>query len=100
MPESISDDELAIALETLSDWHREGPDLVRDVSIAGEARERLEEAVMTVADELDHYPRIDQTPLGARFRLGDRATGVGVLDVETASRIDEVIETLPGQDTV
>ena len=93
MTEPLSTDEIAVALETLSEWHREGDTLVRVVDVSPEAREQMEEAVMTAADELDHHPEISQHPEGARFALTTHdAAGITADDVELAARIDEVVD--------
>lgn len=93
MTEALTADEIAVALETLSEWHREGDTLVREVEVSPDAREQMEEAVMTAADELDHHPEITQRPDGARFALTTHdAAGITARDVELAARIDEVVD--------
>lgn len=95
MTEPLSTDEIAVALETLSEWHREGDALVRVVVVSPEAREQMEEAVMTAADELDHRPEITEHPEGARVALTTpEAGGISTRDVELAARIDEVVEAV------
>lgn len=93
MTETLTADEIAVALETLAEWRREDGALVREVEVSPDAREQMEEAVMTAADELDHHPRITQHPDGTRFSLAtEDAAGITTRDVELAARIDEVIE--------
>ena len=93
MTETLSADEIAVALETLAEWHREDGALVRVVDVSPDAQEQMEEAVMTAAYELDQYPHITQHPDGTRFALStEDADGITANDVELAARIDEVIE--------
>lgn len=93
MTEPLSTDEIAVALETLSEWHREDGALVRVVIVSPEAREQMEEAVMTAADELGHRPEITEHPDGARVALTTPdAAGVTTDDVELAARIDEIVD--------
>jgi pterin-4a-carbinolamine dehydratase len=98
MSEPLDDDDLAVAMEILSDWHREGGALVRVVRLPPADSERLEAAVRTAADELEHHARISREPGASRFTLPSTdAAPITERDVELACRIDEITNTIAAQ---
>lgn len=98
MSEPLGDDDVAVAMEILGDWHREDGALVRVVRLPPADRERLEAAVRAAADALDRPARISRDAGASRFTLP--STGAAPItghDVELACRIDDIVNATAGQ---
>ena len=91
MSQTLSQDEVATALEALPGWHGGPERLERTVPVEPKDADSLEDAISAVADELDHHPELTRTPDGLRVVLTTHdAGGVTERDVELATRLDRL----------
>lgn len=89
MPENLSPDDVATALESLPGWSYDDEALVKQAQVPADSQDGLLEAVGQVADDLDHHPDVSRDDASVTFRLWTHsAGGVTAKDVELAARID------------
>ena len=92
MPELLTDDAIATALETLPGWERAGDRLVREVKVPTDSQDTLERSIAEVADALDHHPGLRREGDAVHLELWTHsAGGVTSKDIELAARIDQVL---------
>jgi 4a-hydroxytetrahydrobiopterin dehydratase len=94
MPELLSEEQVAAAVERLPAWRSESDSLVRSAEAATFAAGiALVDRVALVADEMNHHPDIDIRWTTITFRLSSHSVG-GVTDddVRLAERIDRLVD--------
>jgi 4a-hydroxytetrahydrobiopterin dehydratase len=92
MADLLSEDDIRVAVGTLTGWEYDGSGLVRAVPVEDADRDSLERAVMAVADELNHHPVLERSPGRLTLRVWTHsAGGVTSKDVDLASRLDQVL---------
>jgi 4a-hydroxytetrahydrobiopterin dehydratase len=80
------------ALRSLAGWSYDGEALVRQVDVAADDQDALEESVAAVADALNHHPDVTRQGGSVTFRLRTHsANAVTTKDVDLAARIDQVL---------
>lgn len=98
MSEPLTDEQIDQALGTLTEWHRDGPALVRTVELADfptaiQAVTRIAE----IAENDNHHPDIDIRWRTLIFRCSTHSVGaITASDLSLAKEIDGVIEVLSG----
>lgn len=91
MAGTLSQDEVATALEALPGWEGTAEQLERVVPVQPQDADTLEDAIQAVADEVDHHPTLERTSEGLHVVLTSHdAGGVTERDVELAARLDRL----------
>jgi len=89
MAELLSTADVETALAALPGWTSEDDKLVRRADVPADSQDGLVEAVMRVADEVNHHPDVSREGDTVTFRLWTHsAGGVTAKDVDLAARID------------
>jgi len=89
MAELLSPADVETALAALPGWTSEDDKLVRRADVPADSQDGLVEAVMRVADEVNHHPDVSREGDTVTFRLWTHsAGGVTAKDVDLAARID------------
>jgi 4a-hydroxytetrahydrobiopterin dehydratase len=89
MAELLSPADVETALAALPGWTSEDDKLVRRADVPADSQDGLVEAVMKVADEVNHHPDVSRVGDSVTFRLWTHsAGGVTAKDVDLAARID------------
>jgi 4a-hydroxytetrahydrobiopterin dehydratase len=89
MAELLSPADVETALAALPGWTSEDDKLVRRADVPADSQDGLVEAVMKVADEVNHHPDVSREGDSVTFRLWTHsAGGVTAKDVDLAARID------------
>jgi 4a-hydroxytetrahydrobiopterin dehydratase len=89
MAELPSPADVETALAALPGWTSEDDKLVRRADVPADSQDGLVEAVMKVADEVNHHPDVSREGDSVTFRLWTHsAGGVTAKDVDLAARID------------
>jgi 4a-hydroxytetrahydrobiopterin dehydratase len=90
MADLLDRDEIDTALAALPAWSLAEDKLVKRAQVPDDSQDALVEAVMTVADEVNHHPDVTREPGAVTFRLWTHsAGGVTAKDVDLAARIDQ-----------
>jgi hypothetical protein len=90
--QGLSAPEIEDALTALPAWHRYGDFLARHIPVQRGAHEGLLEGVRKVVDDADRFHVMDAED-GVLIYLGDPQTHTVIPDdVETAARIDTVVD--------
>jgi 4a-hydroxytetrahydrobiopterin dehydratase len=89
MADLLSREDIDTALAALPGWTYEDDKLVRTADVPADSQDGLVEAVMKVADEVNHHPDVSRDADSVTFRLWTHsAGGVTAKDVDLAARID------------
>ena len=89
MAELLSPADVETALAALPGWTSEDDKLVRRADVPADSQDGLVEAVMRVADQVNHHPDVTREGDTVTFRLWTHsAGGVTAKDVDLAARID------------
>ncbi len=89
MADRLSPGDVETALAALPGWVCEDDKLVRRANVPADSQDGLVEAVMRVADEVNHHPDVSRDGDTVTFRLWTHsAGGVTAKDVDLAPRID------------
>ena len=92
MSELLDQEQVTTALAALPGWSGDQQRLTRTVAVPADSQDGLVEAVMRVADAMNHHPQIDRGPDSMSFALWTHsAGGVTQKDVDLATRIDQVL---------
>jgi 4a-hydroxytetrahydrobiopterin dehydratase len=96
MPNALTDEEIAAALEECPEWTRDGDAITRTITAPTFADGiRLVDAVAVKADEMNHHPDIDIRWTDVTFRLSTHsAGGLTKNDFDLAVRIDELTSSV------
>lgn len=90
--QTLAAHEIDDALTALPAWHRYGEFLARQIPVQRGSQEGLLEGVRKVVDD-DARFNVMESPDGVLIYLGDTIThGVIPADIETAARIDTVVD--------
>jgi 4a-hydroxytetrahydrobiopterin dehydratase len=90
MADPLDRSDIDTALAALPGWSFDDGKLVKRAGVPADSQDALVEAVMTVADEVNHHPEIVRDGHSVTFRLWTHsAGGVTAKDVDLASRIDQ-----------
>ncbi len=99
MPTRLDDNLVADSLGALTDWSGDGKHIQRTVSVAGAAQEQLLGEVAATADAMDHHPEVERHTDAVTFVLWTHSEGgVTELDIAFASRIDDLVLQMSGDD--
>lgn len=89
MADLLSPADVETALAALAGWTSEDDKLVRRADVPADSQDGLVEAVMKVADEVNHHPDVSRDGDTVTFRLWTHsAGGVTAKDVDLAARVD------------
>jgi 4a-hydroxytetrahydrobiopterin dehydratase len=90
----LTEAEIAAALPSVPDWHREGDWLIRTVERPSfRSSIRLVAAVADAAEEADHHPDIEINWRRVTFRLTTKASkALTAKDVAMAATIDRLAD--------
>jgi hypothetical protein len=91
VPDTVGAEQVDEALAWLPGWQRRGSTLVRPVPVSRESREILARAVRSVASD-DTRLSVEPSDEGLTIMLAAGPGEMKVLDLETAARIDTVID--------
>lgn len=98
MPELLSDDAVATALQELPGWERDGESIVRTATLPSfPAAVAVVDRVAAIAEERDHHPDIDIRWRSLTFRCATHsAGGLTELDIALATAISDEIAAAGG----
>jgi 4a-hydroxytetrahydrobiopterin dehydratase len=92
VPELLTPDQITAALAALPGWSGDQQRLTRTIPVPADSQDALEDAVMRVANAMDHHPTIERSGDSMSFALSTHsAGGVTQKDVDLATRIDQVL---------
>jgi 4a-hydroxytetrahydrobiopterin dehydratase len=93
MAELLDDEQVAGALEGLTDWQRDGDAIVRTAKLASfPAAIEAVRAVAEIAEARNHHPDIDIRWRTVTFRCSTHSQGgITDQDIELAGEIDRVL---------
>ena len=92
MANLLSDEELATALASLSDWYGDSAAITRVVRLSEERVPGFLEELEGIAREMNHDPAVDRSGGELTITMSTHsAGGVTELDVEYARRVDALL---------